>query len=128
VALGFEDPTPIQTKSIPHILGSDQDLIAAAQTGTGKTAAFGLPVLHHVDAKNPAPQALVLAPTRELCLQITKDIKNYAKNLKNVGVVPVYGGAPIVGQMQALRRNSQIVVATPGRAVDLINRKKLRLE
>lgn len=81
VALGFKDPTPIQAKAIPHILGSDEDLIAAAQTGTGKTAAFGLPILHHVDPSDKSTQALVLAPTRELCLQITKDITNYAKKL-----------------------------------------------
>ncbi|HMQ46266.1 MAG TPA: DEAD/DEAH box helicase [Saprospiraceae bacterium] len=125
--LGFETPTPIQAKAIPHLLASNQDLIASAQTGTGKTAAFGLPAIHRTDASDKSTQTLVLSPTRELCLQITNDLINFAKYCPGIQVVPVYGGANISTQIKALSQKAQIVVATPGRARDLINRKKLQL-
>ncbi len=125
--LGFETPTPIQAKTIPHLLSSDQDVIAAAQTGTGKTAAFGLPIIQLTKLEDKRTQSLVLCPTRELCIQITKDLKNYSKYYKGLGVVPVYGGASVDTQLRALRKAAQVVVATPGRAMDLIKRKKLVL-
>ncbi|MEM6377012.1 MAG: DEAD/DEAH box helicase [Bacteroidota bacterium] len=126
--LGFVEPTPIQAQAIPHLINSHQDLIASAQTGTGKTAAFGLPTIHHIAIDNRATQALVLCPTRELCLQITKDLKSYAKNEKGLAIVAVYGGSSIEAQIKALKKGAQIVVATPGRAVDLLNRRKLILD
>ena len=126
--LGFVEPTPIQAQAIPHLIKSHQDLIASAQTGTGKTAAFGLPTIHHTDIDNRATQALVLCPTRELCLQITQDLQSYAKNEKGLSIVAVYGGSSIESQIKALKKGAQIVVATPGRAVDLLNRKKLTLD
>jgi len=125
--LGFEEPTPIQAKTIPHLLSHKGDLIATAQTGTGKTAAFGLPAIQLTNLQDSSPQTLVLCPTRELCNQIASDINKYAKYSKGLGVVAVYGGASIVPQMKALSRNAQIVVATPGRCKDLITRKKLKL-
>jgi ATP-dependent RNA helicase DeaD len=125
--LGFENPTPIQEKSIPHLLTSTQDLVAFAQTGTGKTGAFGLPAVHLSKPEDKRTQTLILCPTRELCIQISKDLNNFAKNIKGIGVVPVYGGAPIDTQLKALRKAAQIVVATPGRAKDLIKRKRLLL-
>lgn len=124
--LGFTHPTPIQSESIPFILESDKDLIAMAQTGTGKTAAFGLPILHKMDPNNKGIQAIVLCPTRELCLQITSDIKTYTTHL-NFSVVPVYGGAPIFDQINAIKRKCEIVVGTPGRVNDMIRRGKLDL-
>lgn len=126
--LGFETPTPIQAKTIPHLLQSDQDLIALAQTGTGKTAAFGLPAVHLTDIEDKNTQTLVLCPTRELCLQIVKDLKTFSKYLKGLNVVAVYGGSSIGTQISALRKGAQIVVGTPGRTKDLINRRKLNLE
>ncbi len=125
--LGFEIPTPIQEKTIPHLLSSTQDLVAFAQTGTGKTGAFGLPAVHLTKPEDKRTQTLILCPTRELCIQISKDLKNYAKHIKAIGVVPVYGGAPIDTQIRALRKAAHIVVATPGRAKDLIKRKRLLL-
>ena len=125
--LGFETPTPIQVKTIPHLLSSSQDLIALAQTGTGKTAAFGLPALQMTDADNKSPQTIILCPTRELCLQIAKDFSTYAKYMKGIGVVAVYGGSSIDTQIRALNKGAQIVVGTPGRTNDLIRRKKLKL-
>lgn len=125
--LGFEKPTPIQAKTIPHLLSTNQDLIALAQTGTGKTAAFGLPAIHLVDVDNKATQVLVLCPTRELCLQITKDLGDYSKFTKGLNIVAVYGGSSIDTQIRALKRGAQIVVGTPGRTKDLINRRKLIL-
>ena len=125
--LGFENPTPIQEKTIPHLLTSTQDLVAFAQTGTGKTGAFGLPAVHLTKPEDKRTQTLILCPTRELCIQISKDLNNFAKNIKEIGVVPVYGGAPIDTQIRALRKAAQIVVATPGRAKDLIKRKRLLL-
>jgi ATP-dependent RNA helicase DeaD len=125
--LGFEKPTPIQESAIPHLLESDQDLIASAQTGTGKTAAFGLPVIHHTDLSNLQTQTIILSPTRELCLQIHKDIESYAKKIEGFRALAVYGGSSIEKQIKALNKGVHLVVATPGRAVDLINRKKLKL-
>ena len=123
--LGFENPTPIQEQSIPVLLSGSNDFVGLAQTGTGKTAAFGLPLLELLDFEENYPQALILCPTRELCLQITSDIKNYAKNMKNVNVVAVYGGANISDQLRQIKRGVQIVVATPGRMLDIINRKAI---
>ena len=126
--MGFEQPTSIQAKAIPQIISSTQDLIGRAQTGTGKTGAFGIPILNNLDLKSDHVQALILCPTRELCLQITKEIQNFAQHLPMVKVVPVYGGSSMDTQVFALRNKAQIVVATPGRALDLVNRKKLKLE
>lgn len=126
-ALGFQEPTPIQREAIPQLIAENRDLIGLAQTGTGKTAAFGLPLLHKIDPKRHDPQALVLAPTRELCVQITKDLNNFGQFLPGLSVVPVYGGASIQDQMRHIRKGVQIVVATPGRLIDLINRKALNL-
>lgn len=120
--LGFEKPTPIQEQSIPVLLTGSNDFVGLAQTGTGKTAAFGLPLLELLNFEENSPQALVLCPTRELCLQIANDIKNYSKKMDNVNVVAVYGGASISDQLRTIRRGVQIVVATPGRMLDIINR------
>ncbi|MBC8198068.1 MAG: DEAD/DEAH box helicase [Candidatus Marinimicrobia bacterium] len=125
--LGFEKPTPIQAKTIPHLLSSNQDIIATAQTGTGKTAAFGLPSIHLTEIKNKYPQTLVLCPTRELCVQISKDIASYAKFIDGLNVVPIYGGAGVDQQLRALRKGAHIVVGTPGRTKDMVRRKKLTL-
>jgi len=125
--LGFETPTPIQAKTIPHLLTSNQDLMAFAQTGTGKTAAFGLPAIQLTDIDDKSTQTLVLCPTRELCMQITKDLTDFSKYMKSLNVVAVYGGASIETQTRALNKGAQIVVATPGRAKDLLLRKKLLL-
>jgi ATP-dependent RNA helicase DeaD len=123
--LGFENPTPIQEQSIPVLLTGSNDFVGLAQTGTGKTAAFGLPLLELLDFEENHPQALILCPTRELCLQITNDIKNYSKKMDNVHVVAVYGGASIMDQLRQIKRGVQIVVATPGRMLDIINRKAI---
>jgi ATP-dependent RNA helicase DeaD len=124
--LGFENPTPIQEQSIPVLLTGSNDFVGLAQTGTGKTAAFGLPLLELLDFEENYPQALILCPTRELCLQITNDLKNYSKNMKpHVNVVAVYGGANISDQLRQIKRGVQIVVATPGRMLDIINRKAI---
>lgn len=125
--LGFEKPTPIQAKAIPHLLNTSQDLLAFAQTGTGKTAAFGLPAVHLTNVQDKSTQTLVLCPTRELCLQITDDLTQYSKFIKGLGIVAVYGGASIETQIHALKREAQIVVGTPGRVKDLVNRKRLNL-
>jgi ATP-dependent RNA helicase DeaD len=125
--LGFDNPTPIQQKAIPLILNSNTDYVVLAQTGTGKTAAFGLPVLQLGDAFSDELQTLVLCPTRELCMQITTEITRFTKYLPGFNVVPVYGGSSIHDQIRALRGSSQIVVGTPGRVMDLINRKILKL-
>jgi len=126
--LGFITPTPIQEKTIPILLSSQRDIIALAQTGTGKTAAFGLPAVQLVDPEIPDPQILVLCPTRELCLQISKDLESFSKHLKSIGIVAVYGGSSIEKQIKALRGNAQIVIGTPGRTRDLMKRKKLILD
>ncbi|MGN6439957.1 MAG: DEAD/DEAH box helicase [Agriterribacter sp.] len=127
-ALGFKQPTPIQEKAIPVLLSGTKDLVGLAQTGTGKTAAFGLPLLHLIDAKDKFPQALVVCPTRELCLQIVNEVELFKKFLPGMHVVAVYGGASIGAQIRDLKRGVQIVVATPGRLIDLIERKAINLE
>jgi len=126
--LGFEEPTPIQQESIPFVLSEETDLIALAQTGTGKTAAFGLPVIQKIDSGKTQTQSIILCPTRELCLQITKDLETYSKYIKKLKITAVYGGTNIQTQIRALNSGSQIVVGTPGRVIDLINRKKLKLK
>lgn len=125
--LGFEIPTPVQAAVIPKLLGSARDLIAQAQTGTGKTAAFGLPVLQRVDMSSSETQALILAPTRELCMQINRDLETYARQLPGIRIVPVYGGAAIDKQIRAVKRGAHIVVATPGRLNDLLRRSVVDL-
>ncbi len=127
--IGFEQPTPIQEKIIPLLLEEEnRDLVALAQTGTGKTAAFGLPLLHRTDPHLPQVQTLVLCPTRELCNQIAGDLESFAKHLKGVRTVAVYGGASMDTQIRALKRGAQVVVGTPGRVHDLIRRKKLIID
>lgn len=125
--MGYEMPMPVQEKVIPLLLEGDSDVVALAQTGTGKTAAFGLPVLQRIDQEKNAPQALILSPTRELCLQIAGDLADYSKYLPDVKVLPVYGGSSIESQINSLRKGVQIIVATPGRLIDLINRGVVRL-
>ena len=125
--LGFESPTPIQEKAIPTVLDSKRDLIALAQTGTGKTAAFSLPVLEQLNEKSNDIQCIVLCPTRELCLQITNDIHTFAKFM-DLKTVAVYGGSSIETQIRAIKKGCQIVIGTPGRTVDLINRRVLKLQ
>ena len=120
--LGFENPSEVQEKAIPLLLEKDSDMVALAQTGTGKTAAFGFPLIQKIDADNRNTQALVLSPTRELCLQITNELKNYAKYEKGINVVAIYGGASITEQAREIKRGAQIIVATPGRMQDMINR------
>lgn len=126
--LGFEMPMPVQEKVIPHLLTKDNDVVALAQTGTGKTAAFGLPVIQRIDVDNHTPQALILSPTRELCLQIGSDLTDFSKYVPGLEVLPVYGGSSIESQIRALRKGVQIIVATPGRLIDLINRGVVKLE
>jgi ATP-dependent RNA helicase DeaD len=126
--LGFSTPTPVQELVMPVALEANTDLVALAQTGTGKTATFGLPLLQLVDPTKSHVQALVLCPTRELCVQVANDLNNYAKYMRAINVTAVYGGASIVVQMKQLQRGSQIVVATPGRLIDLINRKAIDLK
>jgi ATP-dependent RNA helicase DeaD len=126
--LGFETPTPIQQKVIPHLLAQPTDIIGLAQTGTGKTAAFGLPLLHHMDIARKDVQALVLSPTRELCMQTQEEFKKYSKHLRGLKTTAVYGGVPIGGQIRELKYHPQVVVATPGRLIDLLERKALSLE
>lgn len=126
--LGFTTPTPIQSKAIPILLSGTTDFVGLAQTGTGKTAAFGLPLLQLIDLSSKYPQALIVCPTRELCLQICNDLQEYKKYLKNIAVEPVYGGASIVMQIRTLKKGVHIVVATPGRLIDMIERKAVDLE
>jgi ATP-dependent RNA helicase DeaD len=123
--LGFENPTPIQEQAIPVLLEGNNDFVGLAQTGTGKTAAFGLPLIELIDFSTKKPQALILCPTRELCLQIASDIKNYSKNTPGASVVAVYGGANIMQQLREIRNGVQVVVATPGRMLDIIGRKAI---
>jgi len=125
--LGYENPMPVQEKTIPFMLEQTADLVALAQTGTGKTAAFGLPVLNLIDAQSKQVQALVLSPTRELCIQIANDLKGYSKNMRGLRVVAVYGGEDIRVQLRQLDTPPQIIVATPGRLIDLIERGKVEL-
>lgn len=125
--MGFQTPTPIQEAVIPLLLGESQDIIALAQTGSGKTATFGLPLIQNIDLKRHRPQALILAPTRELCMQITRDMASYAVHVDDFSIVAVYGGASIEEQIQRIRRGVQVVVATPGRLLDLIRRGAIEL-
>ena len=126
--LGFVQPMPVQEEVIPYLLGNRTDVIALAQTGTGKTAAFGIPLLQRIDNSFRDTQALVLSPTRELCLQIADDIRDFAKYIDGVHVEAVYGGAAIEPQMRALKKGVQIIVATPGRLIDLMHRGKVHLD
>ena len=125
--MGFEHPMPVQEKVIPHLLHEDGDVVALAQTGTGKTAAFGLPVIQRIDTKVRQPQALIISPTRELCLQIGGDLADFSKYIPDLKVLPVYGGSSIESQIRTLRKGVQIIVATPGRLLDLIKRKTVNL-
>ena len=126
--LGFVQPMPVQEAVIPYLLENQNDIIALAQTGTGKTAAFGIPLLERIDTSRREPQALVLSPTRELCLQITDDLRDFAKYMDGIHVEAVYGGAAIEPQMRALKKGVEIIVATPGRLVDLMHRGYARLD
>lgn len=126
--LGFEQPMPVQEEVIPYLLGNRNDVIALAQTGTGKTAAFGIPLLQRIDIESKETQAVVLSPTRELCLQIADDLKDFGKYLPHLHIAAVYGGASIETQIKQLRRGVQIIVATPGRLIDLMHRGKAKLE
>ncbi len=127
-ALGFTDPTPIQEKAIPVLLRGTRDFIGLAQTGTGKTAAFGLPLLQLIRREDRFPQALIVCPTRELCLQITKDLETFKSRKHSISVTAVYGGTSISVQIRDLKKGSHIVVATPGRLIDLIERKAINLD
>jgi len=127
VDLGFEVPMPVQEKVIPLLLGEKTDIVALAQTGTGKTAAYGLPLIQQVDTDNALPQVLILSPTRELCVQIAGDLNDFAKYIDDLHVLPVYGGSSYDVQIKALKRGVQIVVATPGRLIDLMHRKAIKL-
>ena len=126
--LGFDTPTPIQSKAIPVLLSGTTDFVGLAQTGTGKTAAFGLPLLQLIEPENKYPQALIVCPTRELCLQICNDLQEFKKYSRNIAAEPVYGGASIVMQIRALKKGVHIVVATPGRLIDMIERKAIDLQ
>jgi ATP-dependent RNA helicase DeaD len=126
--LGFETPTPIQQKVIPQLLSEPIDIIGLAQTGTGKTAAYGLPLLHHVDVSVKHVQCLVLSPTRELCMQIQEEMTKYGTHMRGLRITAVYGGVSISGQIKDVRANPQVIVATPGRLIDLLERKALSLE
>ncbi len=125
--MGFENPTPIQEQTIPHLISSTQDLVALAQTGTGKTAAFGLPIIHNTSMQIKEVQSLILCPTRELCLQITRDLEKYSKYTTGFKTISVYGGADITKQIRELKAGGQVVVGTPGRVHDLIRRKVLNV-
>ena len=125
--IGFEQPMPVQEEVIPYLLGHGNDVIALAQTGTGKTAAFGIPLLQKIDTTKRETQALVISPTRELCLQIADDLRDFAKYIDGINIVTVYGGTSIVDQIHALKHGAQIIVATPGRLIDLINRGVAKL-
>ena len=126
--MGFVHPTPIQEKTIPALLNSEKDLIALAQTGTGKTAGFGLPIIEQVNTDTKHVQAIILCPTRELCMQISKDLQSFSKYTKTPSILPVYGGAAIDSQIKGLRKGANIVVGTPGRTLDLIKRKALKID
>lgn len=127
-AIGFEEPTEVQKRTIPYLLSREGDLLALAQTGTGKTAAFGLPILQNIDSDENHTQALIISPTRELCLQIATDLKSYSRNLRKVRIVPVYGGSSITVQIKEIKLGAHIIVATPGRLIDLMDRKVIRLQ
>ncbi len=125
--MGYESPMPVQEEVIPFLLGEDNDVIVLAQTGTGKTAAYGLPILQKIDVELVQPQALILCPTRELCLQIADDLNEYSKYISHLHVLPVYGGSSIESQIRSLKRGVHVVVATPGRLLDLMDRKTVDL-
>ena len=125
--MGYAYPMPVQEEVIPYLLGENNDVVALAQTGTGKTAAFGLPLLQKTDVSKHYPQSLILCPTRELCLQIAGDLNDYAKYIEGMRVLPVYGGSSIESQIRALKRGVHIIVATPGRLIDLMERGKVSL-
>lgn len=125
--IGFEKPTPIQEQAIPHLLNDPSDLIGLASTGTGKTASFGLPLINYIDAGSKNTQGLIICPTRELCIQIAKDLDAFSKNIRGLNVVSVYGGTDIMKQIRQIEKGAHIIVATPGRLVDLINRRKIKL-
>ena len=125
--LGFKEPTTVQKKVIPYLLENITDMVALAQTGTGKTAAFGLPIINNTNYNSRFSQTIILCPTRELCLQITKDLISFSRYIKKINIVSIYGGANINSQIKALKEGAQIVVGTPGRTLDLINRKVLKL-
>ena len=126
--MGFIQPMPVQEEVIPYLLGNRNDVIALAQTGTGKTAAFGIPVLQRIDVTRKETQALILSPTRELCLQIADDLRDFSKYMDDIHIEAVYGGASIEQQIRALRKGAQIIVATPGRLIDLMNRGVAQLD
>lgn len=126
--LGFESPMPVQEEVIPYLLGNKNDVVALAQTGTGKTAAYGIPVLQKIDPSDRSTQALILSPTRELCLQISDDLNDFGKYIGGLNVVPVYGGTSIQNQIHSLRHGAQVIVATPGRLIDLMNRGAAKLD
>lgn len=126
--MGYEQPMPVQEEVIPYLLGVGNDVIALAQTGTGKTAAYGLPVLQKVNPQNKATQAVILSPTRELCLQIAGDLKDYSRYIDGLHVLAVYGGSSIESQIRTLRKGAQVIVATPGRLIDLMHRGVARLD
>ena len=126
--MGYVAPMPIQEKVIPHLLNESTDVVGLAQTGTGKTAAFGLPTLQRVDTLSLATQAIILDPTRELCMQTCNDLNDYAKYIDGLRILPVYGGSSIEVQIRALRKGVQIIVATPGRLLDLIRRGEVKLQ
>ena len=126
--LGYENPMPVQEEVIPYLLGNGNDVVALAQTGTGKTAAFGLPLIQKINVSKRVPQALVLCPTRELCLQITGDLTDYSKYITDLKILPVYGGSSIDSQIRSLKKGVHIIVATPGRLIDLMERKVAHLE
>ena len=125
--LGFKNPTEVQIKSIPLLIDKPKDIVSLAQTGTGKTAAFGLPILHHINIKLKHTQALIIAPTRELCLQITSELEKYAINLIGLNIVSIYGGSSIQEQAKSIKRGAQIIVATPGRMLDMLKRKYVNI-
>ena len=125
--MGYENPMPVQEGVIPYLLGENNDVVALAQTGTGKTAAFGLPLIQQINVKNRVPQSLILCPTRELCLQIAGDLNDYSKYIDGLKVLPVYGGSSIDSQIRSLKRGVHIIVATPGRLLDLMERKTVSL-
>ena len=125
--MGYEQPMPVQEEVIPYLLGENNDVVALAQTGTGKTAAFGLPLIQKINVNNRIPQSLILCPTRELCLQIAGDLNDYSKYIDGLRVLPVYGGSSIESQIHALKRGVHIIVATPGRLLDLMDRNTVSL-
>jgi len=126
--MGYESPMPVQEEVIPYLLGNGNDVVALAQTGTGKTAAFGLPLIQKIDVKQRVPQSLILCPTRELCLQIAGDLTDYSKYITDLKILPVYGGSSIESQIRSLKQGVHIIVATPGRLIDLMERKVAHLE